>query len=260
MRSLRSRRCRGIGTALLVLACFDASAAVYKCVDATGKQTYQQQPCPSSATGSKLKTGEDWTQVKGKIFFEPEPKQVGSYKRFVFRMKDENFRSEPVNIEGYVYYDCGLSSIGGPHLRTDFAGRKTPVDLATIENNLLSRTGVTSFQTYRQGGGNALLPLADKEFVDFACGTPVANAGGPRPSGPEAAIHAAKPEGMTVDDISFGEHGWVKIRGTTLSEEAIGTFMRNLELTPEFQHASYSGLAGDGSFQVSVQQERGARQ
>ena len=260
MQTLSMRRSGHIGAAFLLLASFDATGAVYKCVDATGKQTYQQQPCPSSATSSKLNTGADWTQVKDKIYFEPEPRQVGAYKRYAFRLKDENYRGEPVNIEGYVYYDCGLSTIAGPHLRTDLAGRKTPVDFATIEGALASRTGATSFQTYRQGGGNAMLPLADAEFVNFACGTPVANAGGPRPSGPEAAIHGAKPEGMTIDDISFGEHGWVRIRGTTLSEQTIAKFLRNLELTPEFQHASYSGLAGDGSFQASVQQESAGRQ
>lgn len=55
-----------------------ASAATYKCKDASGRRSYQQQPCPDQSAQTKITSGaDDWKMLRARVPIPNSP--VGAY-------------------------------------------------------------------------------------------------------------------------------------------------------------------------------------
>lgn len=101
-----------------------ASAATFKCKDAAGRLSYQQQPCPEHSAQTKITSGtEDWKLVRAKepIPSSPVgatldtyldvasiksdgPRRIATFKRI---MRVEGERDSKPSIS-YAAYDCSM--------------------------------------------------------------------------------------------------------------------------------------------------------
>lgn len=102
---------------VLLLGSSMASAGAYKCTDAKGKVSYQQQPCPSNATATKMKVDTPtWTLVKAEqdewsrqeYYFDVDSVvTIDRFKRARFKQAVK-FSGIPDGREAvfYQYYDC----------------------------------------------------------------------------------------------------------------------------------------------------------
>ena len=119
--------------ALLTLGSFSVSASVFKCVDARGKQSFQQQPCPETSTASRVRTdGHDWLMVPSGKTIPNSPqfvadisldmanlKTVGALTlaqfRYVRRRKEPDYgRRKPEETIMYVRYNCAQGRLTSP--------------------------------------------------------------------------------------------------------------------------------------------------
>lgn len=213
----------------LLFASFNTLAAVFKCVDAEGKQSYQQQPCPKTAAESKVTVDADWTLVKYDTYLSGAPKDVGAYRRVMFKQSHagDNLGAKPTL--GYVYYDCAKKSIAGPYYRMRYA-HEQKLELGQIEDGLFTGSSeLYSFDNYKRPYDHQQ-PWGEPEFVAFACAgaAPVAVAAAPAVSGPASGVYAVKPEGITISEVRF-DGDRVIVSGGADSNATVAMFMRNLE-------------------------------
>ena len=104
-----------------------ASAATYKCKDAAGRLSYQQQPCPEHAAQTKITSeADDWKMVRAREPIPTSPvgatldtyldvahiksdgqRRIASFKRI---MRVDGERDSKPSIS-YVAYDCARGTI-----------------------------------------------------------------------------------------------------------------------------------------------------
>lgn len=254
---------RGLAGAFL-LGCCAAHAGVFKCTNASGKTTFQQQPCPQDSTAGKvgLSAG-DWTRVgsarvkpntAGHILVdtdldEARLKRVGANVVATFRMteyhREGNDRRQPRTY--YALYDCAHGLVAGPDESVDQLAQPYPD--GSVRNPL---TAFAIYQKYRED-----LVFGEPAVVARICGSPqgraTANASPAAPGAapalaPESdAISAAKPEGVNIEAISQNGE-WTEVRGTAYSSDQLGAFMRNIEAarigSPVLKHIQADAEAG----------------
>lgn len=236
---------------ILSLTALNTYAAVFKCVGADGKQSYQQQPCPKTATESKVAVDADWTLVKYDTYFGGAPKDVGAYRRVMFKQSNSGDNAGARPSLGYVYYDCAKKSIAGPHYRMSY-GNERKLELGKVEDSLFAGNGqFNSFENYKRPNDHRN-PWGESEFVAFACAdtAPAVAISTPTNSGPAAGVYAAKPEGIEIGDVSFtGDR--VVVRGTAKSNANVSKFLRNLE-SAGYANPALTTINNDG-FELSAQ-------
>ena len=231
----------------LLLASPGAGAAMYKCVGAGGKQTFQQQPCPSTSTESRVKTDSgDWLTV---VAGRPLPnnsevtmdialdlariKTQGEFTLAVFReITHSKWDKQPRPVLLYVRYHCAKGRVAGPESKPEE----------------LDHDWLDPYATYRNKKG-AYYPFADEAIIEKVCATSAPAARAAPPGGPEGGVYTAKPEGVTISETTpDGE--WINVRGTAESTAAVRTFMRNLEAGP-YESAVLKKISG-GEYELAV--------
>lgn len=154
-----------IATALLA-ASPGVSAGVFKCVDAEGKQSYQQQPCPKTSAESRVKTvAGEWLRLRTMPLSKNQNgamvdyhlntagiKTQGAFKvatvRMIVRIPGVDLDSTPRI--GYVRYDCTKRKIAGPESTADGFGQNW----------------YDSYEIYQEA---TLYPFADAEVIAKVC-------------------------------------------------------------------------------------------
>lgn len=148
-------------TLILILAPASSFAGVYKCTDANGKTSYQEQPCPKTATETKVTTGASrWVLVRSeeRDFFMDMASitESGDYVKANFKVVAKPLPSGYTfkDIHAYFFYDCDKQLIEGPF--SIAAGGKASGD------------GIP-FQAFREAHED--LPYADQSVVEKVCGS-----------------------------------------------------------------------------------------
>lgn len=149
-------------------------AAVYKCTDASGKDSYQQQPCPSTMQGqSFISDDPNWIAIasddsegirKEYILDKGAIKLYGSLRRAAFKIVyiDSNGRDMRAPII-YHFYDCSAMQVSIPF------SKEAAKDIPFEEIHQQWLQPYESFRKYPQFG----FAFARAEAVAQVCGTAV---------------------------------------------------------------------------------------
>ena len=128
---------RSILLVALMAAAAPASAATYKCKDASGKLSFQQQPCPQEAQAERIKLSAEWqllkseplgawgtTEIQGydEVYFDPvNIVAVDGYPRVAFKqvVTRKNGGSREPDRLFFFYADCATGKFSNVKMQRE---------------------------------------------------------------------------------------------------------------------------------------------